>query len=217
MPTLAPFAAGLAALALSGCAAEPPPPESPELWSVAVPFERFLADAERRVETWHANWERARVPDELLGRAGALEGTWRLLVVAEDWCGDSANTVPYLARLAADVPGLELRIVDSDVGRDVMNRHPTPDGRAATPTVLVLAEDGSEAGCWVERPSELQRWWIENPEGLDRDAQLAAKYAWYDDDAGVSTMREIVERLEAAAAGTPVCGVPADGGGAEGG
>lgn len=195
-------------LVAAGCTAEAAPSDPVDLWSEATPFEPFLAGAERRVDTWHANWERSRVPGDLLARASAVAGSWRLLVVAEDWCGDSANTVPYLARLAAEVPGLELRVVDSDVGRGVMDRHPTPDGRAATPTVVILAEDGSEAGCWVERPSELQRWWIDNPEGLDRDAQLEAKYAWYDEDAGESTMREVVERLEAAAAGVPICEAP---------
>ena len=51
---------------------------------------------------FHLRWS------QRLARAGR---DLRLLVVAEDWCTDSANTIPYVARLAA-LAGVELRILD---------------------------------------------------------------------------------------------------------
>ena len=156
---------------------------------------------------WNRNWERSTVPPELQERGRAVPGQWRLLVVAEDYCGDSANSVPYVARLGEALENLEVRIVDSDVGREVLERYPTPDGRGATPTMVLLDAAGTEAGCLVEQPRPLQEWWlgdglVEYPQLEDR---LAVKYAWYDDDAGWSTLTEVVELLEGAAAGAPVC------------
>ncbi|MEZ4456224.1 MAG: thioredoxin family protein [Gemmatimonadales bacterium] len=92
-------------------------------------------------------------------RLRQLAGRWRLLVVAEDWCSDSVNTLPYVARLA-DAGSLPR---DPDhwpwlgAGRAVMESHPTPDGQATTPTMIVLDEDGREAGCFIERPAALRR------------------------------------------------------------
>ena len=47
-------------------------------------------------------------------------------MVAVDSCSDSVNTIPYLARLVEMVDGFDMRVVNSRVGRKVMEDHPTP-------------------------------------------------------------------------------------------
>ena len=167
----------------------------------------FLEAAERRRDLWRTNWSRsAEIDPALLERARAVPGEWRLLAVAVDGCSDSVSTIPYMARLAELVEGLDIRIVDSDAGRRVMEDHPTPDGRAATPTVVLLDDDFEEAGCFIERPPVLRDWILENPMSLGRQALFEAKMEWYADDAGQRTLEEVVRMLEAAAGGRAVCG-----------
>lgn len=176
------------------------------LWNAAVPFDDFLSGVVARRELWNRNWERGSVSESTRERARAA-GTWRLLVVAIDGCSDSASTLPFVGRLVEAVPSLELRILHPDSGgRAIMESHRTPDGRAATPTLILLDDEYREQGCWVERPSTLQELWITNPDGLDEAARVNRKMAWYDADMGSETIREIVELLEAAAAGAPRCG-----------
>jgi hypothetical protein len=127
-------------------------------------------------------------------------------VVAEDYCGDSANTVPYVASLADELDNLDIRVVDSRAGRGVMEAFPTPDGRGATPTMVLLDDQGEAVGCLVEQPRPLQEWWLgEAKEIEDEQARFDEKYAWYARDAGTSTTTEVVEMMAGAAAGTPVC------------
>ncbi|MEQ9570187.1 MAG: thioredoxin family protein [Longimicrobiales bacterium] len=183
------------------------------LWSEGQEWPEFLDDTRRRRDTWHDNYERATVFADLAERVRAVPGTWRLLVVAVDSCGDSANTIPYLARFVEGVDGLEMRVVEPDVGQFVMDAHPTPDGRGATPTVVVMDAEGANRGCWVERPAGLQSWWIANPDDLSTRDKLERKYGWYDDDAGYHTILEIVESVEAAAGGGHLCGRPLEDGG----
>jgi hypothetical protein len=38
------------------------------------------------------------------------------------------------------------------------------------------------------------------------DGQFEGKMKWYDDDKGARTIEELVEILEAAGRGTPICG-----------
>lgn len=176
------------------------------LYRGGVPFSEFLAAADRRQEMWKAHYASGEPDDAAVARVAALPGTWRVLAIAEDWCSDSANTLPYLARLVERVDNVELRVIDSDAGRALMEAHPTPDGRAATPTFLVLDGSFHEVGCWVERPADLQAWALGVGADLpDRDFSRQ-KQAWYDEDGGQSTLREIVEVLEAAAAGRSACG-----------
>ena len=175
------------------------------LYERGTTFEDFHANATRRRELWDANYAAATIPVPLLDRGRAVGGSWHLLAVAVDACSDSVNTIPYLALLAERVPGLELRIVDSDVGRAVMEARRTPDGRAATPTVVLLDADFDDAGCFIERPKDLQAWLAENEGRLDSDALHQGKMGWYADDAGASTVEEVVSLMEAAAAGRPRC------------
>lgn len=168
-------------------------------------YVEFRDAATQRVQAWNDHYANAQVPDALRTRVTALPGSWRLLVVAEDWCGDSANTIPYVAKLVDAAGNLDMRIINSTVGRAIMESHRTPDGRAATPTVILLTEDFEEAGCFVERPRHLQRWWLANEDKLSRKDLLDQKYAWYAEDRGQETLEEIVAMMEAAAAGDPVC------------
>jgi len=175
-------------------------------WSDAQSFDAFLAGVERRGDEWRESYAAAEVdPPELQGRVLAAGGHWRLLVIAADWCGDSIRTVPPMARLAESATNLELAVASQDVGLDVMEAHRTPDGRAATPTVVLLDESFAERGCWVERPEVLQSWFLELEGRVSRDELHARKDRWYAEDHGRETLREIVERIEAAAAGRVLC------------
>ncbi|MBC7897071.1 MAG: thioredoxin family protein [Cytophagaceae bacterium] len=162
-------------------------------------FADFLAAAEKRKEQWEKNYRIAAVPDALLARARAAAGPWKFLVVAVDGCSDSVNTIPFLAKLSEMVMGVELRIIGSDVGRAIMDAHKTPDGRAATPTVLLLDASYAEKGCWIERPAELQQWMTKG------GGNFEGKMKWYDDDKGMKTLEDIVAVMERASKGEQAC------------
>jgi len=171
-----------------------------------VTFAAFLERAERRKEQWHANYQNTVVPDALVTRARATGGPWKLLVVAVDGCSDSVNTIPYIAKLAELVPGIELRIVDNEVGKAIMESHRTSDGRAATPTVLLLDDTFAERGCFIERPAALRQWMADTKEKSGEGNLFTGKMQWYDDDKGMHTMSDIVGILESAARGEQTCG-----------
>ena len=175
------------------------------LYASGVDYRTFLADASARRAQWVKNTNASLVPADMLAVAQALPGRWRLLVSTVDSCSDSVNTVPYIARLVELVPSLEMRIVRSDAGKPIMESHRTPDGRPATPTVVILDEAGNDVGCWVERPAFLQSRAIA-ARGAGLLEQFAReKQSMYDGDAGASTVREVVAVLQAAAAGKPRC------------
>ena len=70
-------------------------------------------------------------PGSGLGPDAVPSGAARkLLVIAEDWCGDASNTVPVVAKLADAVPGLELRVILRDANPEVMDRYLTNGSRS---------------------------------------------------------------------------------------
>ncbi|NNF37173.1 MAG: hypothetical protein HKN71_00785 [Gemmatimonadetes bacterium] len=178
------------------------------LWSLALPWSEAVARYGESGEEWAAARAEVVLPDALVGELESLPGRWRMLVVSEAWCADSREALPWLDGLASALPNLELRMVDSRVGRHLKERYRTPDDRGATPTLVVLAEDGSEVGCWVERPAGVQAWWLGGGRELDRSERLAAKAEWWKRDRGYHLLDEIAGILQAAAAGTPICARP---------
>lgn len=179
--------------------------------SLAALYERgetwaaFLEGVSARRDTWVSNYAEARVDSALVARVNQVPGRWRFLVIAEDWCGDSANTIPFLARLVELAERLDLRVVKSDPGRWVMEAHRTEDGRAATPTVVLLDETWTERGCWVERPYALRTVVAEVRAGQRQGGLVEVITAWRREDRGQSTLGDLASLLESAAAGTPRC------------
>jgi hypothetical protein len=170
------------------------------LYARGVTFAAFLEKGRARQDEWRARYNDAAVTADMVTRMHALPERRRLLVVAEDWCSDSLNTVPYLARLVDAAPErLALRIVNSTAGYQIMEAHRTPDGRAATPTVVVLGEDDRLIGAWTERPAALRAWLEEQKHSgektLSRDALHDRAMKWYAEDAGNATVTEVAAIL----------------------
>jgi hypothetical protein len=175
------------------------------LYQSGKSWPEFVEAAKANRELWKGNFTKGAPSAAMINRAKAVPGLWRVLAVAEDWCKDSANTIPYIARLIEELPALELRIVSSADGKWVMERHKTRDGRTATPTVLLLGPDFSERGCFIESPAKLTALVTGWRATLSESAWHDKKTAWYQADHGSETLNEFVTMLEGAAQGTPKC------------
>ncbi len=157
-------------------------------------WEDFLAAADSRPDTWKGNAAKSRPSKQLVDRLKSAAGDLRLLVVAVAACSDSVHTVPYVATLAREA-GVPLRIVDSTVGKPVMDAFKTPDGRGATATVALLRGDRLVAA-WVERPEALQTWLLGPASSLPQEERMQRKFGWYEWDRGEATMAELVALVE---------------------
>jgi hypothetical protein len=156
-------------------------------------FHTFVAHVQSQRKLWLRNSGQVASPG-FVARLAHVRQHLRFLVIAEDWCVDSANTVPYLAELAASAH-VPLRILDRNSSSAVMDRHRTGDGRMVTPLVVLLRGD-VDAAAWVERPAPVQQWFrsmATDPASADR---FARRQQWYDRDRGRTMLDEIVTLAE---------------------
>jgi hypothetical protein len=166
-------------------------------YAQGMTFAEFLSDTRALADDWRDIYAHATVDPDAVARARALNGRWRLLIVADDTCHDSLNTVPYVARLAEAAPDtLSLRIVSSAVGQAVKEAHQTPDGRAATPTIVVLDERGGAKGVFIERPSALRQYIDERGAGKYPHEVRELRQQWYEHDKGRHAVAEILDVIE---------------------
>ncbi len=164
------------------------------LFERGLTFNQFIRGVTAQRQIWVKNAAEAAAAASLVDRLKRVSKGLRILVVAEDWCPDSANTLPYIAALTSRAH-VNVRIVDRTHGEWLMKRHPAPDGRAVTPTIVLLRDD-VDVGAWVERPAVLQRMFqsmLTNPESAK---QFEQRQAWYDSDRGQTTLSEFVALAE---------------------
>ena len=158
-------------------------------------FPEYLETVREHEELWRGVWKRARIPDDVLARARALPGEWRLLVLSEDWCGDAVNIVPVAARLADSLPALRLHVLARDQNLDIMDAHLTNGRSRSIPVIILLDQDGMERGWWGPRPSALQRWVMEEGMKMEPGPRYKETRAFYARDKGRTTALEIVEMI----------------------
>jgi hypothetical protein len=164
------------------------------LFERGVAWDAFLSTVEAQRSLWQSNARRAAVAPTLVERLRKTGPGLRILVIGEAACSDSVSVVPYVAQLAL-LAGFELRIVGREAGRSLLSQHRSPDGREATPTIVLLR--GTEvAGVFVERPAALQEWYLSAGSQLSQADRYARKMSWYDWDRGDSSVSEIVTLAE---------------------
>jgi len=158
------------------------------------PWEQFLAGVSAQREVWLKTESAVTVPLDFIERARKVSRGLQLLVVAEDWCPDSAYSVPYVARLA-QAAGIPLRVIDRAAGEPLMLAHRTSDGRTATPTIVVL-RNGRDVGAWVERPAELQQLFLSMSTSPQNAMRFSQRHLWYESDGGLTVLKEVLALIE---------------------
>lgn len=158
-------------------------------------FADFMARPVKNHDLWVGITNHVVIPIELSARVNALGGLWHLLVLSEDWCGDSVNIVPILAKLAESVSNMDLRILARDENLDIMDAHLTGRSRSI-PIVILLNEKYQECGWWGPRPTPLQEWVVETGMAMPKDERYREVRKFYARDRGLTTMHEIVDMLE---------------------
>jgi hypothetical protein len=158
-------------------------------------FAEFMARPTENHELWLAIYKRVTIPIELSARVEALGGHWHLLVLSEDWCGDSVNIVPIIAKLTESVSNMDMRILARDENLDIMDEHLTGKSRSI-PIVIILNQKYIECGWWGPRPGPLQKWVVEKGMLLSKEERYKEVRTFYARDHGLTTMTEIVAKLE---------------------
>jgi hypothetical protein len=163
------------------------------LWQEALPWSAFFNQSMDQWNLWDGVYRHVKIPAWAI-TAAARPGGLHLLVLTEDWCGDAANTVPVLVKLAEQVPGVGFRILPRDQYPEVMNRYLT-NGSRSIPIVIGLDQDFRELGHWGPRPAEIQAWVMANKATMPKDQRYLEVRRWYARDKGESTLREVLAAI----------------------
>lgn len=145
-----------------------------------------------------ARVEAAYTPSDALREALAAIGepqTW--WVLTEDWCVDSAYSLPVIARAAALSPRVSLVVLPRDAHPDIMDRYLTNGGRSI-PKLVAFDATGAERFQWGPRPARAAAYrqqLIE--EGREKGVVSALLVEWYEAEGWLEVERELVALINA--------------------
>jgi hypothetical protein len=137
-----------------------------------------------------------RVNPDLLQVIRQIDKPQQWIVLTEDWCGDSAQNLPYIARMAGLNNKITLRILRRDQNPDLMERYLT-SGKRAIPKLIAFDENGVELFNWGPRPASAIRLFEGlKDRGLEKKEIFTQLHQWYARDAGKTLEREFYAILE---------------------
>ena len=118
------------------------------------------------------------------------------MVITENWCGDSAQCVPYIAKIASLNNNIDFRIILRDSRPEIMDLYLT-NGTRSIPKLIVFDEDGNEKFSWGPRPKEAQKLFSQWKAGGTVKPELYEKlHLWYSRDKGKNIENEILQLVK---------------------
>jgi hypothetical protein len=127
-----------------------------------------------------------------------LKNNFTFLVIAEGWCGDAAQILPILNKIAESSDKIQLKIVIRDENEALMNQFLT-NGSKSIPKIIIIDSNNNVVNSWGPRPSLATKMvddYKEKNGGLDDDFKKNLQI-WYNKDKGKNTEEDLVKLLKA--------------------
>ena len=120
--------------------------------------------------------------------------TW--LVLTEGWCGDAAQNLPVINKIAELNQNINLKLVLRDENLDLMDKFLTNGGRSI-PKLIALDSDNNVINTWGPRPSIATKMVSDYKEEFGSlDAQFKQDLqVWYNKDKGKNVQEDFLKFL----------------------
>ena len=128
-----------------------------------------------------------------------LSKSYLWLVLTESWCGDAAQILPVLNKMALESnKKIELKLALRDENEELMNHFLTNESKAIPKLIILDKATGNVVGDWGPRPQgaiDLIESYKEKFGIIDETAKTELQL-WYLHDKGLGTQNEIIQLLQ---------------------
>jgi ADP-heptose:LPS heptosyltransferase len=144
-----------------------------------------------------SKWDKIFKPnEELVEMLTSIKVPTNWVVLTEAWCGDAAQNLPIIAKLASLNPNISLKLLLRDENMEVMDAYLTNGGRSI-PKLIMLDNDLNEIGQWGPRPKPVQDIMMDmkSKGALSYDDFGVAAHTWYAKDRSKTLQEELIVLL----------------------
>jgi hypothetical protein len=135
--------------------------------------------------------------DSLKEKARRVERKLIWLIITEGWCGDAAQNIPTIEKIAAENPNIETRYVLRDENLELMDKYLTNDARSIPKLICLDGETLQELGTWGPRPQAAMDYFYELKNlGMEKPLMMENIQRWYLSDKEQSLQNEFEKLLD---------------------
>jgi predicted RNA-binding protein with RPS1 domain len=134
-----------------------------------------------------------QITDEVKSQLQSLQRNVTWLLLSEGWCGDAAQLVPIIHKMAEVSDKIDLKIVLRDENDALMNEFLTNGARAIPKLIMIDSETNEVIGDWGPRPEPARKLIADYKAThgvVDEPAKIELQ-KWYLHDKGITTQNEI--------------------------
>lgn len=140
-----------------------------------------------------------KTSDELNLRLNNLQCDQIWIILLESWCGDAAQSLPVIAKIAEATPNIELKIILRDEHPEIMDQYLTNGGKAIPKLICFDKHSGDEIGSWGPRPEGIQELVKEfktsNPDASHEEF-VSNLHLWYGKDRGKMIQQDFTKVIQ---------------------
>ena len=150
----------------------------------------------RRMVRWDKT---AVVSAELQEKMAQINTPQTWLVLTEAWCGDAAQSIPFMVKAASYSSLVDIRFILRDEHPRVMDAYLTNGGRSIPKLIALQNENLEELFTWGPRPQVLQQQYlayIEDPKGISQEEFIESIHLWYAKDKNANIDAEFLTLID---------------------
>lgn len=134
--------------------------------------------------------------DSLIEKAAANKRAMIWLIITEGWCGDAAQNIPTIEKIAAQSANISTRYVLRDENLELIDTHLTDNARSIPKLIALDAETLAEIGTWGPRPRAAMDYFHElRSGGMEKPQMMENLQRWYLQDKEKSLQSEFENLL----------------------
>lgn len=150
---------------------------------------------DKRMKKWT---KIGKIAPDYITQLKEIEQPMIWLIITEGWCGDAAQNLPFINKMAEINPMIEIKVILRDEHPEVMNEFLTQGGKSIPKVIGLDPESLTVLGDWGPRPAPIQAEFLENRQTQVKSSTEFTEHLhfWYAKDKGITLQSEFLAILE---------------------
>lgn len=138
-----------------------------------------------------------KISEETIAKIKDVKEPQTWLILTEGWCGDAAQNIPVINKIAEENPNIQLKLVLRDENLELMDKFLTNGGRSI-PKLIALDKENEIVDTWGPRPTVATKMVVDyKTEHGSLDAEFKKDLqVWYNKNKGNNVQEDILSILK---------------------
>ncbi len=163
--------------------------------------DRLLEFTKLNIQRMNRIDKTVQLSQETISKLSQSTKSYKWLLIGDAWCGDCAQIIPVINKIAESVPDkIILKIVSRDTHAGLVEKY-NPNGSKSIPRLLILEKLYEEPlTTWGPRPKPAQDImlnWKNNQDTITWEDFEKSLHLWYAKDKGQTIINELVAVIDA--------------------